>query len=481
MVQANETLISNQDRQTNQVISTEKSTNAIVIGASITGLLAARVLVNHFEKVTIIERDFLPQEPKMRLGAHQSMHVHALLTRGEQILEQLFPGIGNQLSEAGALSVDWIRDWSIFGSFGESPRFDSGLIGHAVSRILLEWQIRQRLSDYDNLQILDRSQLVEFLTNKDKSKIKGVKLRSRRKVGQETHYQLRELNADLVVDTTGRSSLTPKYLANLGYQPPQESIINSYLGYASRWYEQPKDFKSDWKGLSVLPKPPDNPRAGYIYPIEGNRWQVTLQGIGKDYPPKDEAGFLEFARNMRTTAIYDAIKEAKPISPIYAYRGTENRLRHYEKMPRILEGLVTFGDAVCAFNPIYAQGMTVAACGALTLNKCLNQQLKVNKYNLTGFSKNFQKQLAQMNATPWMMATGSDLRWPTTEGGQINTMVKLKHKYLDRILKLGISHPETYKTFAEVAHMLKPPKALLRPKILARVLVQTIKDFLSNC
>lgn len=462
-----------------QELIRENNKNAIVIGASFTGLLAARVLLKHFEKVTIIERDLLSDKPQIRSGVPQSMHVHALLTRGERILEKLFPGIGIQLSEAGAPTVDWVKDWSIFGPLGQAPRFDSGLVGHAVSRVLLEWLIRNRLAEYDNLQILDQSQLIEFLANKDKSKITGVKIRSRTEVGQQTDYQLRELDADLVVDTTGRKSSLPERLKALGYQAPQKSVVNPFISYATRWYQCPDNFQLDWRGLSLLHHPMDSNRLGNIYSIEGNRWIVTLGGIGKDQPPNDEEGFLEFARNMRNTTIYDAIKEAKPLTPVYSYRKIENRLYHYEKLSRFPEGLLVLGDAVCALNPTFAQGMTLAGLGALTLDECLHQQFSNGSRNVNGLGKKFQKKLAKINRISWIMVTGEDLRWSTTEGGKLNLFARLMHRYIDAVMTLAFNDENMFRILMEVDHKVKPIMAMFHPNISLRVLRQllTIKQF----
>jgi len=268
--------------------------------------------------------------------------------------------------------------------------------------------------------------------------------------------------------------VAPKWLVALGYQPPEKTVINSFLGYASRWYQRPEGFQADWQGLTVSSKPPEHRRGGVLYPVEGNRWVVTLGGIGRDYPPNDEAGFLDFARSLRSPIIYEALKEAQPISAISSYRGTENRWCHYEKLSRLPEGIVVLGDAVCAFNPVYGQGMTIAALGALTLDECLHQQWRRDKGSLVGLQKRFAKRLAQVNATPWLMATGEDLRWPTTEGGQPDRMSRLMHRYIDQVLLLALDHPEIYKTFGEVVHMVKPPTALFQPGILAQVLRQAI-------
>ncbi|MBV9389396.1 MAG: monooxygenase [Chroococcidiopsidaceae cyanobacterium CP_BM_ER_R8_30] len=495
--------------------------HALVIGGSITGLLAARVLTNHFDSVTLVERDCFPKQPISRQGVPQAIHVHVLLTQGQRILEQLFPGLEAELTAAGAPTVDWVADWAMFGAWGWMPRFSSGLIGRTCSRNLLEWSIRCRLAQSDRLQFLEGCHVAGLLTDANRSRVTGVRLHFResqgfagdgsgtadkgegRGDGQPVPYKSRvdaidpnrldfhraaqvaqsqphELAADLVVDASGRNSSTPKWLIGLGYNPPQETVINSFLGYASRWYEQPEGFQADWKGVTVASKPPSERRGGVLYPIEGNRWVVTLGGIGRDYPPNNEAGFLDFARSLRSPIIYEAIKNAQPISPIYSYRGTENRLFHYEKLSRLPEGLVVVGDAVCAFNPVYGQGMTVAALGASILDECLHQQLPYGKSDLAGLTKRFQQQLAQVIATPWLMATGEDLCWSTTEGGQLDGMSRLMHEYMDKMLMPALDQPEILQTFAEVVHMLKPPTALFQPNILAQVLWQAISRVFRN-
>jgi len=454
----------------------KSSMHAVVIGGSMAGLLAARVLVDHFERVTIVERDAYPSQPTSRQGLPQASHVHVLLTQGQRILEQMFPGLGAELTTAGAPTVDWIADWSVLGTWGWGLRFDSGLNGRTCSRDLLEWVIRQRLAAYAHLKFMEACQVKDLLTDGDKSKLAGVRLCFRDEVAQANKPKCWELAADLVVDATGRNSSMSKWLVALDYQPPTETAINSFLGYASRWYQRPEDFQADWQGVTVASKPPDNRRGGVLYPVEGNRWVVTLGGISRDYPPNDEAGFLDFARSLRSPIIYEAIKDAQPLSPIYSYRGTGNRLLHYEKLSRLPEGLVVLGDAACAFNPVYGQGMTVAALGALTLEDCLHQQFRRNKGSLTGLTRRFQKRLAQVNATPWLMATGEDLRWSTTEGGQPDGMSRLMQRYIDQVLMLSLDHPKIYQTFGEVAHMLKPPTALFQPSILAQVLRHTISE-----
>ena len=448
----------------------------LVIGGSITGLLAARVLLNHFEQVTVVERDRFPEQPASRRGVPQADQVHVILTKGQEILEQLFPGLKDELTTAGAPTVDWMADWSVLGAWGWGPRFASGFSGYTCSRTFLEWLLRQRLKQNQRLQFHEASQVTGLLTNADNSQITGVKLLCHTASDRTTPPQVRELTADLVVDATGRNSALPKWLTALGYSSSEMSTVNSFLGYASRWYQQPKEFKADWLGATVMSNPPETGRGGVLYPVEGDRTVVTLGGVGRDYPPTDEAGFLDFARSLRSQIIYEAIKQAQPLSTIYSYRRTENRWYHYEKLSKLPERLVIMGDAVCAFNPIYGQGITVAAMSALILDSCLQQQFQRSQDSLVGLTRRFQKQLAKILAAPWMMATGEDLRWSTTVGGEPGRMTQLTQGYFDQVLRLMIDYPDVYRKFWGVVHMVEPPTALFQPSIVARVLWQTISN-----
>ncbi len=446
--------------------------SAIVIGGSITGLIAAKVLTKHFDKVVIIERDHLSSEPKFRQGVPQSLQVHALLRKGKEILEQFFPGLIKELVELGAKETDMVEDWQYLFADGWAPMFTSGIIIPTCSRNLLENTIRKRLENHKNLEFLEAHQVTGLLLNGDRSQIAGIKFKNQQ--NQEL-----QISARFVADASGRNSPTPKWLENNGYPKPQETVINSFLGYASRWFEKPSEFRADWQGLTLMYKPQDCKRGGVLYPVENQTWIVTLAGIAKDYPPTDEKGFMEFASSLRSKEIYDAIKNAKPISPIYGYRGTENRLRHYEKLERFPENFVVMGDAVCSFNPVYGQGMTAAALAGLTLANCLEQQkVDISDRNLLGLSRRFQKQLARINETPWLMATSDDLRWSTTVGAKPDLKMRLMHKYIENVIATACNNKYVYQRFIEVAHLIKSPTALFTPDIFLQVLLGNLSPAL---
>jgi 2-polyprenyl-6-methoxyphenol hydroxylase-like FAD-dependent oxidoreductase len=445
-----------------------QSSHALVIGGGIAGLLAAKVLTKYFNRVTIVERDRFPEQPEQRQGVPQALHLHVLLKRGQEIMEQLFSGLEAELAEAGVPAMDWAADVSWFSIGGWFPRLPSGLITRTPSRNLLEWTIRRRLATCERVVFVEAGQVTSLLSNPSRTSLTGVRVRFRNEPEVD-------LTADLVVDASGRNSRAPQWLEAMGYSPVQQTVINSFFGYASRWYQRPEGLKSDWQSLFIAEKPPAETRSGVLSTVESNRWVVTLAGVGRDYPPTDEVGFLEFARSLRSAAIYEAIKDARPLSPIYAYQRMENRLRHYEKLSRLPENFVLVGDAVCALNPVYGQGMTVAALAALTLEQCLSQQLSSHPDgNLIDLSRRFQKQLSKVIAAPWLLTTGEDFRWPTTEGGQPDLITRLMHQYMDEVLMLSVERAEIHKVFLEVMHQLKPPSTFFHPRISLQVLKQVI-------
>lgn len=259
---------------------------------------------------------------------------------------------------------------------------------------------------------------------------------------------------------------------DLGYDVPRETVINAALGYASRVYRRSSAESRPWRCVYLQASPPWSLRGGLLFPIEGDRWIVSLTGGGVDVPPTDEAGFMEFARSLPSPEIADAITDAEPVSPVAGYRATENRWRHYEQMSRRPEGFAVMGDAVCTFNPVYGQGMTVAGLAALTLRACLREQGEhADGHGFAGFAKRFQSKLAAVNKGPWILATGQDLRYPNTEGARPGVVTRLMHRYLDRFIARATHDVRLRRHFLEVLHMTEPVGALLQPGVAARVLL----------
>ena len=438
--------------------------HAIVIGGSVAGLMAARVLSESFELVTVLERDVFPDAPQGRPGVPQARHLHALLPRGRRILEEYFPGITAELESAGAEVLDVGNDFAWLTPQGWGVRFPSEIEGLASTRDLLEWFVRARVRQISNVKILQGCDVTGFLGNR--KHIEGVTM----------HFPAAEeevccLRGDFIVGATGRHSPLSRWLSQLGLPEPEISWVDAHIGYASRIFRRPEGFRG-WRALFLQSAPPSAIRSGIVFPMEGNRWLVTIHGGDGDYPPADDAGFLDFARSLRSPLLYEAIKDAEPLTPIYQYRSTDNRLRHYERLRPWPKSVVVLGDATCALNPVYGQGMTVATLGAKALADCLQRR----SVGLDGVAAQFQRRLAQLNRAPWMLATGESMRFRGAEGQKAGWRTKLMHRYIDLVLRCATHSVPVRRRFLQVQGMLKGPATIFQLSVVWQVVKEAFRQ-----
>lgn len=451
-----------------------RNRHAVVLGGSLAGLLAARVLADHFDNVTLIERDAYPDTPKTRRGIPQANHVHGLLVRGRQVLEELFPGLQDEMIAEGAPELDLANEIAWYTRAGWGIRFSSQLKVLSFTRPLLDLHVRRRLSKNPKVAIMDNTEVLRLLPDSTENRLGGVLVCHR--FAEFDRNLAKVITADLVVDATGRASRAPRWLKELGYDEPEETVVNAYLGYASRLYRIPDTFNGDWTCAFVQSAPPHRKRGALVFRVEGNRWLVTLVGGGRDYPPSDEAGFLEFARSLPVPLIYDAMRSAEPLTPIKTHRGTENRLRRFDRANHLPDNFLLLGDAACAFNPVYGQGMTIASLGALTLQKCLrDQERRHGDGSLNGLARRFQKQLAKVTRAPWLLATGEDYRYRETEGAGPGLMTKFMHRYMEHVLRLATQSVAVREVLLKAFNILAPPSSLFQPRVLFRVLARMLK------
>ena len=438
--------------------------HAIVIGASIAGLFAAKVVSEVFNRVTLIERDPLSLNPQPRRGVPQSAQPHVLFTRGFQIMKQHFPGLGEALEESDAVTIDWGREFQLYSLGGWNASFagESQLRSVTCSRYLLETLVRQQVAKLSNVQFLDACKVKGLLMASDRSAIQGVRCQ---RLGDSKSTII---SAQLVVDASGRGSCTPQWLGQLGLTPPPQTRVDGGLGYATRCYRIPALADPSCKVMLISHEPPHQPRLGYLAQIENNQWIATLGGYGKKYPPLEEEGFLAFAKTLDQPHFYEAICNAEPCSEIMAHRATANRLYHYEQivLPR---GVVVLGDAVCALCPVYGQGMTVSALSSLVLQSWLNQ-VKARGGELDGTK--FQKKLARSNASSWSLATLRDSEFAFTQGAiKPNGLSKVLLVYMQSLLKQSQQDGGMHLRMMEVAHLLKSPISLFHPQIIGKALL----------
>lgn len=436
-------------------------THAVVIGASVAGLLAARALADCFERVTVLERETLPAGPEPRKGVPQGHHIHLLLRSGADAIETLYPGFFRELAEQGGVSVDFSTPegaWFQHGVWKRRPL--EHLVVHCQTRPFLEQHLRTRLAHVSNVKIIEQCRAVRLELNPDRSRVTGVFTKSS---GEGAPSEAEELiKTDLLVDASGRNSPTPKWLESEGFAQPEETAVAVRIGYASRFYEAPV---RDRKALAVYARAPVSTKSGVVFPVEGNRWIVTLMGCLGDYPPIDDEGFLAFARQLDDSAVYDWLQTAKPLGPAVPYRYPSQVRRRYQGLTRFPEGLLLSGDALCSFNPIYGQGMSVCALEALALRDCLRKEAAGGG----PLWKAFFNSAARITEGPWSIATGADFLHPRVEG-QRPPGAALRNWYLDRVLKATGRDPRVSTCFFEIIHLLRKPSALFRPDLLVRVL-----------
>jgi 2-polyprenyl-6-methoxyphenol hydroxylase-like FAD-dependent oxidoreductase len=438
--------------------------HAVVVGGSMAGLLVARVLGDHFRQVTIVDRDTFPDQPSSRKGVPQSFHLHVLIPGGLEELERSFPGLENEMLALDAVTVRWPKDILWMNSAGWSARFEGRHRLCCSSRGLLEWVIRKQVLSVDNIEPLEGHEVVGLNLGTDGVTVVGVELRKR--ASGPTGVPTNALTADFVVDASGRTSQAPAWLEAAGFGRPAETRIDSFLGYASRLYARPDDSLHDWRAIYLQANPPNAARMGGLFPIEGGRWIVMLGGAGRDYPPTDEAGFLDFASSLRSRVLYEAIRNAEPLTPIRGYRRTDNERRRFERMSPWPEGFAVVGDAACAFNPIYGQGMTVAAQTAAALERALRRRSLSGR----GFSRRLQRTVGSSNAAAWLIATGEDMRYPTTAGARPSLRIRLMHRYLDRVLTVANTDRTVSGAFIDALSLIKRPTSLFKPRIVAAAL-----------
>ncbi|WP_153531680.1 FAD-dependent oxidoreductase [Actinomadura macrotermitis] len=440
----------------------------MVIGSGIGGLLAARVLLDHFDRVGLLDRDRFPETPAHRSGVPQSHHAHGLLLRGREIIEGLFPGIEEDLRAAGATVERDRVPFQVVSPFGPLPLPPLDAEFSVYSRFLLEWQIRERLAAHPRLRLLEGTEVVGLAARPGSERVTGVRVRHR---GADIDA-VSVLAADLVVDASGRRSKTPDWLRELGYGEVAEETITSGIGYASRFYAKPDGFPGEWSGIVVNGRAPGNPRSGLVLGIEKDQWHVTLGGFAGAAPPTDEAGFLQWARDLPDPTVYECIRIARPLTPIRGYRTPVNRLRHFERQTRWPAGFVATADAVCAFNPIYGQGMTVAATDALVLDECLRDHADPPRGGVRpGFEREFQRRLAKNVAAAWTVAGGEDLRWPgiALHGARPRRGGKAVRRWIDLVLRAAVADPYLSGRYFDLIMMMAPPATMLGPRVLTHV------------
>jgi 2-polyprenyl-6-methoxyphenol hydroxylase-like FAD-dependent oxidoreductase len=432
--------------------------NAVVIGAGIGGLASATALSNHFGRVTVLDRDSLPSEGEPRNGTPQARHAHMLIGGGLNALAELFPGFEKDLELCGATRLRVGKDIRFERpGFDPFPERDLGWDIFSMSRPQLEAVTRRRVAREANITILAKCRVKELVASPDGSAVTAVRY-------EAPDGQIHTLQADLVVDASGRGTFTLELLDTLGLARPEETEIGIDQAYSTAIFERPENAPSIWKGVIVLPSAPSSSRGAFLFPIENNRWIVSLGGNHGDAPPGDMDGYLTFLKGLRTSTIYDAVKDAKSVGEIARYLLPCSFRRHFERLPVFPSGLIPIGDAICRFNPIFGQGMSVAAQEAVMLNRLLDEQAEDQ---LNGLAQRYFAAIQGAIETPWGVAI-SDFVYPSTRG-QRPPDFSQRMQYSIALTRLAAEDASIHKLTTEVSNLLKPQSALREPEIAQRV------------
>ena len=432
---------------------------AVVVGGSMGGLLAARVLADAFEDVVVIERDELPDGPVPRRGVPQDSHPHVLQEAGRATLEDLFPGFGEELISSGALMVDGATDVRFYAAGGFLADAPNRLPMYCASRPLFEETTRRYVVDRDGVSLREGHHFVEYRSDVDESTVDGVVVRD---AGEDEET----IEADLVVDATGRTSRTPAWLEAHGYRSPPTDEVHVDVAYSTATLERPE---SDRRSILMLPEAPRT-RGAAVFPIEGGRWLLTLLGLHGDHPPTDPGEFADFASSLPTPEFGTIVDDHAMVGDEVHHYPFPTEVRHrYDAMSRFPDGLVVVGDAVASFNPFYGQGMSVAALEALALHHVLGAG--------TGddLPQRFFGRVAGIVDDAWTLAVGADFQFSDTTGPK-PPGTDLVNRYLARLNRKAHADEDLAEAFARVVSMEKRPTSLFRPGVAWRVLRPTWLD-----
>jgi 2-polyprenyl-6-methoxyphenol hydroxylase-like FAD-dependent oxidoreductase len=432
---------------------------AVVLGASMGGMLAARVLADFYQTVTVVERDVLPDDPTNRRGVPQGRHAHALLRRGGQIIDELFPGILNELVAAGAPVLDDGDLSKIWMSVGGhqlirvgTARDQQAMTMYAPSRPFLECHVRRRLRAVPNVTILSGLDAAAMTSSADRNRVTGVRVVNRDSGAEQ------ELTADLVIDAMGRGAHTPNLLESLGYGRPVEEHIVMRTCYVSQPLRIPH---GTVERLVAVGAAPGRPTGMFLLGYENDTWIFTVFGMVGHEPPGDLAGMLSFAQEYTPAHVLAAVRAAEPLGEVIRHRMPSSQWRRYDKMRRFPEGLLVCGDAICSFDPIYGQGMTVSALDAVALRDCLVR----GRHDL---ARRYFRAAAKSIGVAWRMGAGSDLAFPEVQGRRSLSM-RASNRLADWVLTACESDAVVVEKFFRVNNFIDPPVRLMHPSFISRV------------
>ncbi len=437
-------------------------THAIVMGASLGGLMTARALSTHFDRVTLIERDVVNRQPESRQGQPQTRHLHALLPGGFQQMMAYFPDLKQALTEAGANVIDFADKMTWYTHGGYRKSFLMNLPAVTMSRPLLEHLVRERVLALPTITLMDNCAVKGLTATADQQRVTGINIQLK------GGLQARLMQADLIVDATGRGSRSSQWISALGYPPVHATEVKVKVTYATRTYKRDPNDPRGKNWFLYTPEAPQEKHFGVLVPAEGDRWIISVGGWHSDIKLTNPDDFDAFVRQLPMPDLYDIIRRSEPLSDPVLYNFSSSLRRHYEKMDRFPLGYLVLGDAFSNFNPTYGQGMTSATMQAAALDDVLTEGASDQQ-----LASRFFKRAATVVDTPWQLAVGEDLRYPQTVGIR-PAGTGLLNAYITRVQRATLHDEVVCAAFLRVMSLIEPPATLFHPRILWRVIKSTL-------
>ena len=435
--------------------------HAVVIGAGMGGLAAAGALAQHFERVEILERDRLAGSAASRSGTPQDRHPHGLLAGGLRALDQIFPGYKRDLAAAGAVPVSFAREVQFERpDVGVLPKRDFGISMLCATRPMIELVLRRRAEAVENVTLRPASRVTGIVPAADGDGVRGIRFVNGSGASET-------VNADVVVDASGRGAPTLTLLDALGWDRPQMTEIGVDISYATVVVEIPRTATTDWKAVLTLPDPPHLGLHAVLVPMEDGRWIVAIADHSATAWIETWDAFLEASRSLITPTVHNALRYAQPSEGIRHYRFPVSTWKHFERLSRLPRGVLPVADAFCRFNPIHGQGMSSAAKQARLLQIVLPRTV-ADPDPIAAVQAGFMAEVASVLETPWTMSTSADLAFPQTRGERPDNFAEAR-EFEAALFRAAVADPVVHRAMIEVAHLLEPHSLLQEPDIIRRI------------
>jgi 2-polyprenyl-6-methoxyphenol hydroxylase-like FAD-dependent oxidoreductase len=434
---------------------------AIVVGAGIGGLSAAGTLAKSFDQVEVLERDDLATSARSRSGTPQDRHPHALLAGGLRALDRIFPDFKRDLAAAGAVPVTFARDVQFERpDVGVLPKRDFGISILCATRPLIELVLRRRAEAVANITLRPASRVIGIVPAAGGAGVRGVQF-------VDGSGRFETLDADLVVDASGRGAPTLTLLDALCWDRPQMTEIGVDITYATAVVEIPRAATADWKLVLTLPDPPHLALHAIIAPTQDGRWITAIADHSATAWIESWDAFLEASRSLITPTVHNALRYAEPPDSIRHYRFPVSTWKHFERLPRLPRGVLPVADAFCRFNPIHGQGMSSAGKQALLLQDVL-YRAAADPDPIAAVQAGFMTEVASVLETPWTMSTSADLAFPQTRGQRPDNFAEAR-EFEAALFRAAVADPVVHRAMIEVAQLLQPRQRLHEPDITRRI------------